>query len=89
MDLWPALLAEDHIIGSSVGPTLYKVLKQQFQNLRDGDRFWYQSYLSPTLVKIVEKRNLARIIITNTGISANEIPANVFFAEDLIENKNE
>lgn len=88
MDLWPVLLAEDHIIGSSVGLTLYKVLKQQFQNLRDGDRFWYQSYLPPTLVKIVEKRNLARIIITNTGIGANEIPVNVFFAEDLIEGNN-
>ena len=88
MDLWPVLLAEDHIIGSSVGLTLYKVLKQQFQNLRDGDRFWYQSYLPPTLVKIVEKRNLARIIVTNTGIGVNEIPANVFFAEDLIEDRN-
>lgn len=85
MDLWPVLLAEDHIIGSSVGLTLYKVLKQQFQNLRDGDRFWYQSYLPPTLVKIVEKRNLSRIIITNTGIGAYEIPTNVFFAKDIVE----
>jgi len=84
MDLWPVLLAEDHIIGSSVGLTLYKVLKQQFQNLRDGDRFWYQSYLPPTLVKIVEKRKLSKIIITNTGIGAHEIPKNVFFAEDLV-----
>lgn len=85
MDLWPVLLAEDHIIGSSVGLTLYKVLKQQFKNLRDGDRYWYQSYLPSTLVKIVEKRNLARIIITNTGIGAHEIPVNVFFAQDLAE----
>jgi len=83
MDLWPLLLAEDHIIGSSVGLTLYKVLKQQFQNLRDGDRFWYQSYLPSNLIKIVEKRNLARIIITNTGIGAHEIPVNVFLAQKL------
>lgn len=89
MDLWPVLLAEDHIVGSSVGLTLYKVLKRQFQNLRDGDRFWYQSYLPPNLVKIVEKRNLSRIIITNTGIGANEIPVNVFFADSLMSDNLE
>jgi hypothetical protein len=43
------------------------------------------SYLPPTLVKIVEKRKLNKIIITNTGIGAHEIPKNVFFAEDLVE----
>ncbi len=88
MDIWPVVLAEDHIIGSNVGLTLYKVIKQQFLNLRDGDRFWYQSYLSPNLVKIVENRNLAKIIISNTGIGAYEIPANVFLAQDLDDGEN-
>lgn len=86
MDLWPVLLAEDHIIGSSVGVTLYKVLKRQFQLLRDGDRFWYQSYLPPGLVKIVERRNLSTIILTNTNIAAYEIPVNVFYADSLAQN---
>lgn len=83
MDIWPIVLAEDHIIGASVGITLYKVLKNQFQSLRDGDRFWYQSYLSPYLVNLVERRNLARIIVTNTNISANEIQKNLFYAAEL------
>lgn len=83
MDIWPTVLAEDHIIGSSVGITLYKVMKRQFQLLRDGDRFWYQSYLSPYLIRLIERRNLSQIIVTNTGIGRYEIPKNVFYAARL------
>src|SRR5205807_697044 len=39
IDLWVGVLAEDHVPGASVGPTLRAVVLDQFTRLRDGDRF--------------------------------------------------
>ncbi|XP_025778366.1 peroxidasin-like protein [Puma concolor] len=38
IDLWPALMVEDLIPGTRVGPTLMCLFVTQFQRLRDGDR---------------------------------------------------
>lgn len=38
IDFWPALMAEDLIPGTRVGPTLMCLFVTQFQRLRDGDR---------------------------------------------------
>lgn len=35
-------LAEDHVEGASVGELFRTALIEQFQRLRDGDRFWYE-----------------------------------------------
>ena len=35
IDPWIGLLAEDHLPGTSVGPTMYAILQMQFQRLRD------------------------------------------------------
>ena len=43
VDAWVGILAEDHLPGSSVGPTANAVITDQFLRLRDGDRFWYQN----------------------------------------------
>src|SRR5690606_25022548 len=41
IDLWVGGLAEDHLPGSSMGETFSFIIIDQFQRLRDGDRFWY------------------------------------------------
>jgi len=38
VDLFPALMAEDLVPGSRLGPTLMCLLSAQFKRLRDGDR---------------------------------------------------
>ena len=38
IDLFPALMAEDLVPGSRLGPTLMCLLSAQFKRLRDGDR---------------------------------------------------
>src|SRR5207249_10802255 len=43
IDLWVGVLAENHVPGASVGPTLKAIITDQFTRLRDGDRFWYQN----------------------------------------------
>ena len=54
--------------GGLVGETWRAVLKDQFERLRDGDRFWYEGYLPRDMVRRVERQTLARIIRRNTGI---------------------
>lgn len=39
VDLFPALMAEDLVPGSRLGPTLMCLLASQFKRLRDGDRY--------------------------------------------------
>ena len=55
----------------------HRVLRRQFERLRDGDRFWYTRYLPEWLAYYVNYMTLARIIRANTPIGA-EIQANVF-----------
>src|SRR5262249_8042949 len=41
IDPWVGGLAEDHLPGTSTGPLISAVLRDQFTRLRSGDRFWY------------------------------------------------
>jgi len=77
LDLWIGGLAEAPAQGAMVGPTFRAILSDQFQRLRDGDRFWYQSYLTTELVEWVEDQSLTKIIRRNTGIG-NELSDDVF-----------
>lgn len=77
IDAWIGLLAEDPARGALVGPTLQRILGEQFTRLRDGDRFWYQSYLPPEIVAFVDQQTLAVIIRRNTGIGS-ELQDDVF-----------
>ncbi len=76
VELWVGGLAERPRPGALVGETFFTILRDQFERVRDGDRFWYRSYLPRWLVKIVEKQTLARIIRRNTeiGIELSDNP---------------
>src|SRR5207248_960654 len=37
IDAWVGMLAEDHVRGADVGPTIRAVIADQFQRVRDGD----------------------------------------------------
>lgn len=82
VDLWIGLLAEDKIPGGSVGATMAAILKDQFQRLRDGDRFYYE--IDPIILNWGEdiKNNvkLSTIIFRNTD--APIVPFDVFHTTD-------
>ena len=82
VDGWIGALAEDHYPGALVGETNYAIIRDQFLRLRDGDRFWYERYLTPALVAYVETQTLAVIIRRNSAIES--IQDNVFLVEDDI-----
>lgn len=77
IDLWVGGLAEDHKPGALVGELFFRILKHQFEVLRDGDRFWYQRYLTRAELRQVRNVRLAKIIRRNTHIG-RELSRNVF-----------
>jgi hypothetical protein len=77
IDLWVGAIAEDPVNGGHVGRLLFEVLRMQFEALRDGDRYWYQSALPAEEIVEIENTTLADIIRRNTSIG-DEIPDDVF-----------
>ncbi|MEM8547701.1 MAG: peroxidase family protein [Pseudomonadota bacterium] len=79
IDLWVGGLAEDAVAGSQFGPLFQAILVRQFVELRDGDRFWYERYLTARELDQIEATTLARVIRANTGIGG-ELQDDVFTA---------
>lgn len=77
IDLWVGGLAEDKVAGALVGELFFAILKDQFERLRDGDRFWYENIMSTRAARAMERTTLAKVIRRNTRIG-REIQENVF-----------
>jgi Animal haem peroxidase len=77
IDIWIGALAEKHMPGRMVSQTTFTILKEQFERLRDGDRFWYQIYLPHPLVNMLEHQTLADIVRRDTTIGG-ELQQDVF-----------
>jgi len=78
IDPWIGCLAEDHVNDANVGEFILIVLKDQFERLRDGDRFWFENDPSISEERKTEISNtrLADVIRRNTEIK--DISDNVF-----------
>ena len=83
IDLWVGLMAEDHAQGSSLGETSTLIIADQFQRLRDGDRFYYENTMSDREIRQIENMTLADIIELNTNNTT--LQSNVFFFSPTIE----
>ncbi len=85
IDAWIGGLAEDHMLGGSLGELFSTIIIDQFENLRDADRFWYQNddfFLNETsLLSEINNINLSDIIELNTNIS--DLQENVFFVSSV------
>ncbi|XP_032877568.1 peroxidasin homolog isoform X1 [Amblyraja radiata] len=79
IDLFPALMVEDLIPGSRLGPTLLCLLSTQFKRLRDGDRFWYKNpgVFTPAQLTQIKQTSLGRVLCDN-GDNITRVQADVF-----------
>ncbi|MGI9533348.1 MAG: peroxidase family protein, partial [Thermodesulfobacteriota bacterium] len=77
IDLWSGGLAEDPLPNSHLGELFSFIVKLQFIQLRDGDRYWYERYLDNDEIADIENTTLSDIIRRNTDIGS-ELPDNVF-----------
>ena len=76
LDAFVGMLSERHVKGTEFGELQLAMWKQQFQALRDGDRFFYlNDRVLPELKRLFGidyRRTLAQIIEQNTGIDVQD-----------------
>lgn len=77
IDLWVGALAEKHVPGGSVGPTIRAIMVDQFQRLRDGDPLWYQRNFSGAELRDIDNTTLTDVLRRNTTNS--NLQGNSFF----------
>ncbi len=82
VDLWVGGLAEAHVNGGSIGQTFTKIIADQFQRLRDGDRFFYLNQFRGAQLAAIQNTTLADIIRLNSGTT--NLQENVFFFRTVI-----
>lgn len=92
VEAWMGLMAEDHMPGSSMGPTLYGIWVEEFGRLRDGDRFFYQKidlFSRKQVTKFnrinevySETDTMAKILYRNTRIVPEEVGRSVWYGQD-------
>ena len=85
IDVWVGALSEDHLRGASVGELASTIISDQFEAIRDGDRFWYENVLSGDVLREVNRTTLADVIERNTTIEG--LQDNVFFVADAGPNE--
>ena len=80
LDAWVGMLAEKHLEGSMFGGLVNIIIERQFQNLRDGDRFYYENdpALSDSRKEMIKNTTLHDIIMRNSDIEVMQ--ENVFSA---------
>lgn len=83
LDAFVGMVSEKHVRGTEFGELQLAIWTQQFEALRDGDRFFYRN--DPALREIERRfgityrHTLAEIIERNTGV---DVQANVFKTAD-------
>jgi hypothetical protein len=84
IDPLEGMFAEDHVTGADVGPTIQAILANQFERLRDGDRFFYlnENFNRAELSLLGGSNTLAKVIEANTGITT--LQSNVFYFKESI-----
>jgi hypothetical protein len=85
VDLWVGGLAEAHVSGGSLGQTFTRIIADQFQRLRDGDRFFYLNQFRGQQLWAIQNTSLADIIERNS--TTTNLQSNVFFFHTSISGR--
>lgn len=85
LDAWVGMLAEDPAQNALFGQLIMTILKAQFSDLRDGDRFYYEN--DPGITELekqqIKQTRLADLVRRNTELSA--VQDDIFFASSCEE----
>jgi peroxidase len=82
IDAFEGGLAENPVPGSDVGPLFQTIMVNQFERLRDGDRYFYlnETWTPQELAIFNQGNTLTKVIETNTAITNLQPDAFVFQA---------
>jgi len=80
VDAWVGMLAEEHLNESTFGQLVMRIMESQFQNLRDGDRFYFENDPAFTVKdrNTIKNTRLYDILMRNTSLSIMQ--KDLFFA---------
>lgn len=83
IDVYVGMLAEDHVLGGTVGPLLRETLMEQMVRTRDGDRFWFENpdYFTEDEIATVHGTKLKDLFARNFGMSEVEVPLSPFYVD--------
>jgi heme peroxidase len=80
IDLWTGGLSEDPAAGAMVGSTFQAIIAMQFENLRDGDRLFYENQgFDPHTLAMINDTTLSDIIVRNTDTNVMQDGAFVYY----------
>ena len=67
VDLFAAGIAESHEIGKAVGRTFGCIIADQFERMRDGDRFYYENpgVFTPAQLASIKKMTFSKVFCHN------------------------
>jgi hypothetical protein len=77
VDAFVGLVSEPHVAGTELGELQLAIMKKQFENLRDGDRFFYANDQVLTLIKRtfgIQVLSLSEIINANSDAGVGPQP---------------
>jgi len=80
IDPWVGMLVEDHMSDALFGETVMEIMVQQFQALREGDRFYYENDpgLSASEKSEIANTTFRDVMMRNTNLTI--VQSNVFEA---------
>ncbi len=81
IDLWVGLLVEKKLPGSSFGASLSQILTKQFEDLRDGDFYYYENdpALHWTEIEALQSTILSDVFARNTSYTVFQNNRDLFF----------
>ncbi len=79
IDFWVGMLSEDHIPGSIFGPLGNTIIKRQFEDLRDGDRFFFEIDKGLSEEQKMEIRYTKWSDVIGRNTSMENLPKSIFF----------
>ncbi|TAK34711.1 MAG: T9SS type A sorting domain-containing protein [Saprospiraceae bacterium] len=84
IDPWVGMLAENHMPDALFGKTAMTIVKKQFMDLRDGDRFYYENdyWLTEEEKQWIKNTRLSDVIRRNAPVTI--IQDDIFVAEPFL-----
>ena len=81
VDLWIGGLAEERLPDSFIGPTFACIFGLTFDNVRNGDRFWYENdrVFTPAQLREIKKGTMSRVICDNSD-GINDVQPDAFLS---------
>ena len=74
IDAWVGMIAEEHLSGMAVGPTVAEIIAEQFSRFRDSDFYYYKNdpFIFAQERAIINDHGLSAVLEANSGMSFNK-----------------